>query len=169
MRKQIVYITTTLLLIGSLSLLIFAHDAVLPLLEDINQDGIVNIEDLVLVAAAFGHTEDNQNADVNRDGITNILDLILVSNAFGETATADNSTYHEIQDYIFDKSCVNAACHAVPATAGGLDLSYELSYQNLVGQTPQNPADAAAGMKLVDPGTPDNSFILTKLTGPTAP
>ena len=169
MRKQIVYITTTLLLIGSLSLLIFAHDAVLPLLEDINKDGIVNIEDLVLVAAAFGHTEDNQNADVNRDGTTNILDLILVSSAFGETPTTDNSTYHEIQDYIFDKSCVNAACHAVPATAGGLDLSYELSYQNLVGQTPQNPAAAAAGMKLVDPGSPDNSFILTKLTGPTAP
>ena len=90
-------------------------------------------------------------------------------NPIGEAASDDNSTYHEIQKYIFDKSCTNTACHAAPANASKLNLTYEFSYQNLVGQTPLNPAAAAAGMKLVDPGEPENSFILTKLMGPTVP
>ena len=49
---------------------------------DVNGDGEVNILDLVLVANAFG--ESNQKADVNGDGEVNILDLVAVANAFGE-------------------------------------------------------------------------------------
>ena len=172
MRKQIVYITIILLLLGSLSLSTFAHDDAALLLEDVNQDGIVNIQDLVLVTAAFGQLVDRNaqhNPDVNRDGNVNVLDLVRVSNSFGETPKYDDSTYHEIQDYIFDKSCVNSACHGTPANAGGLNLAYEHSYQNLVGKTPRNPAASAAGMKLVDPSNIENSFLLTKLIGPTTP
>ena len=44
---------------------------------DINEDGVVNILDLVLVANALGETE----PDLNGDGIVNILDLVLVANA----------------------------------------------------------------------------------------
>lgn len=170
MRKRWFYLTIALLLMGiGFPLSTFTHDEASTLDEDINADGAVNIQDLVLIAAAFGASTDHnapQNPDVNRDGVVNILDLVRVRNHFGETATPDNSTYHEIQHYIFDKSCVNTACHGTPANAGGLNLAYDVSYQNLVGQTPKNPAAAATGMKLVDPGTPDNSFILTKLIGP---
>ena len=167
MRKQLVSLTTvSLFLLGSLSLLLFAHNAVFPLRADVNEDGIVNIQDLVLVASAFGDSAD-PNTDVNRDEKIDILDLVQVANHFGETAKQDTSTYHEIQHHIFDKSCVNTACHGAPANAGGLNLAYENSYRNLVGQTPKNPAAAAAGLKLVDPGNPDNSFIITKLIGPT--
>ena len=173
MRKQLVYITTvSLLLMGSLSFSTFAHNDVSPLLEDVNKDSIVDIRDLVLVAAAFGQPADRNvehNPDVNRDGTVDVLDLVRISNSFGETPKYDNSTYHEIQDYIFDKSCVNTACHGAPANAGGLNLAYENSYHSLVGQTPRNPTAAEANMKLVDPGNPENSFILTKLMGPTAP
>ncbi len=147
----------------------FAHNDVSTLLEDVNKDGTVNIQDLVLVAAAFGQPADRnalQNPDVNRDGTVNILDMIRVSNSFGETEVNDNSTYHEIQDYIFDKSCASSACHAAPANAGNLNLTYGLSYQDLVGRVPLNPAAAAAGMKLIDPGNPENSFLLTKLMDP---
>ncbi len=45
---------------------------------DINNDGIVNILDLVIVANAFGE----QQPDLNGDGIVNILDLVIVANAF---------------------------------------------------------------------------------------
>ncbi len=173
MRKQLVYITAvSLLLIGSQPFSTFAHNDVSPLLEDVNKDGIVNIRDLVLVAAAFGQPIDHNaehNPDVNRDSTVDVLDLVRVSNSFGETPKYDGSTYHEIQDYIFDKSCVNTACHGAPANAGGLNLAYENSYHSLVGQTPRNPAAAEASMKLVDPGNPENSFILTKLVGSTAP
>ena len=48
--------------------------------EDVNGDGIVNIQDLVLVASNLGETGQNA-ADVNSDGIVNIQDLVLVAGA----------------------------------------------------------------------------------------
>ena len=172
MLKTIVYITFALLIIGGVSFAAFAHEDLPLLLEDINRDGVVNIQDLVRVATAFGLTRngtDTLDADVNRDGIVNVLDLVRVSNSFGQTAPEEGSAYHDIQEYVFDKSCANSACHAAPANAGNLNLTYGLSYEDLIGVVPQNPAAVAAGMKLVDPGNPENSFLLTKLLGPTAP
>ena len=54
---------------------------------DVNKDGVVNIQDLTLVAANFGQTEPN-SADVNRDGIVNIADLVLVAGVIGTATTA---------------------------------------------------------------------------------
>ena len=48
-------------------------------------DGIINIQDLVAVAAALGETGETP-ADVNGDGIVNIQDLVAVAAALGETA-----------------------------------------------------------------------------------
>ena len=45
---------------------------------DVNGDGIVNIQDLVIVANAFGKAE----PDLNGDGVVNIQDLVIVANAF---------------------------------------------------------------------------------------
>ena len=47
---------------------------------DVNNDGMVNILDLTLVAQGFG--TDKPEADVNGDGFVNILDLVFVANAF---------------------------------------------------------------------------------------
>ena len=55
---------------------------------DINNDGIVDIRDLVLVSNSFG--EDipaHPKVDVNKDGKVNILDLLLVAVHFGESST----------------------------------------------------------------------------------
>ena len=46
---------------------------------DVNEDGVVNIQDLVIVANALGKAE----PDLNGDGVVNIQDLVLVANAFG--------------------------------------------------------------------------------------
>ena len=59
----------------------------LPLVGDINNDGVVNIQDLVIVGANFGKTGQN-DADVNGDGVVNIIDLVMVAGAFGQTAAA---------------------------------------------------------------------------------
>ncbi len=45
---------------------------------DVNGDGVVNIQDLVIVANAFGEAE----PDLNGDGVVNIQDLVIVANAF---------------------------------------------------------------------------------------
>ncbi|MDE0315422.1 MAG: T9SS type A sorting domain-containing protein [Candidatus Poribacteria bacterium] len=57
------------------------------LLEDVNNDGVVNITDLTLVASNFGATG-SHSADVNGDGVVNIVDLTRVAAAFGNTAGA---------------------------------------------------------------------------------
>ena len=54
---------------------------------DVNGDGIVNIQDLVLVASRFGKIGEN-DADVNGDNIVDIVDLVLVAGALGNTAGA---------------------------------------------------------------------------------
>ena len=55
--------------------------------RDVNGDGNVNIQDLVLVASNLGKTGQNA-ADVNEDGIVNIQDLVLVARVLGNTAAA---------------------------------------------------------------------------------
>ena len=45
---------------------------------DVNDDGVVNILDLVLVANALGKAE----PDLNGDGVVNVQDLVIVANAF---------------------------------------------------------------------------------------
>ena len=55
--------------------------------EDVNADGVVNILDLVAVAAKFGQTTDAGNADINADGTVDIRDLVLVAGAFDTAAS----------------------------------------------------------------------------------
>ncbi len=49
-----------------------------PPTADVNGDGVVNIQDLVIVANALGEAE----PDLNGDGVVNIQDLVIVANAF---------------------------------------------------------------------------------------
>ena len=51
---------------------------------DVNEDGVVNILDLVRTASQFGETGIGLPGDVNGDGMVNILDLVAVANRFSE-------------------------------------------------------------------------------------
>ena len=51
---------------------------------DVNEDGVVNILDLVSTASQFGETGTGLPGDVNGDGMVNILDLVAVANRFSE-------------------------------------------------------------------------------------
>ena len=57
---------------------------------DINQDGIVDIYDLILIASAYGSRpgspEWNPYADLNQDGIIDIYDLIIIASHYGQVA-----------------------------------------------------------------------------------
>ena len=58
---------------------------------DVNDDGVVNILDLVLVASRLGQTGTPNPADVNGDGVVNVQDLVLVANGFGDVAAAPSA------------------------------------------------------------------------------
>jgi len=55
---------------------------------DVNGDGTVNIQDLVLTASELGQSGEALTGDINGDGAVNILDLVLVSSHFGEDTKA---------------------------------------------------------------------------------
>ena len=55
---------------------------------DINNDGVIDIQDLFLVANSFGtETFEYPKVDVNRDGSVDIVDLLLVAAHFGESTS----------------------------------------------------------------------------------
>ena len=72
------------------------NDAPIYTQSDVNQDGTVNIQDLVIIANAIGHpgaADAELNADINADGVVDILDLVQVANDIGEGSAAAPAIY----------------------------------------------------------------------------
>ena len=78
--------------------------------SDVNQDGQVNVQDLILVAQHLGADASvNRQADVNSDGTINVLDLIVVAQHLGEsTAAAAPSSVDAIDILELDPAMVQA-------------------------------------------------------------
>ena len=65
---------------------------------DINGDGVINIQDLVLTASNLGKIGQNP-ADVNGDGSVNIVDLVLVAGALGTSAAAPSLHVQSLETF----------------------------------------------------------------------
>ena len=85
--------------------------------EDVNEDGIVNILDLVAIASNFGQTGENI-ADVNEDGVVDIVDLVLVAGALGSDAAAPS-----VWDRDLEVGLTHADVQQWLTQARGLDLT----------------------------------------------
>lgn len=70
-------------------------------------------------------------------------------------------TLESIQTNIFDQSCAVSTCHVGNNAPLGLDLSAGNARQNLVGV----PSIWNSNLDRVDPGNPDDSFLIIKLEG----
>ena len=65
---------------------------------DVNQDGMVNILDVILVAQNLGQKQPSHpRADANRDGQVNILDLVFIAERLGEKVAAAPSQMDAIE------------------------------------------------------------------------
>jgi hypothetical protein len=73
-------------------------------------------------------------------------------------------TFSEIQANVFTPSCATSNCHAGTLLGGGLDLTAANSYAMLVGVA----STQSAGVQRVNPGNPNNSYLIQKLEGPGA-
>ena len=93
-----------------------------------------------------------------------ILSALLVASL--PTLASAQSTLQSIGT-IFQANCTTG-CHSGGNPSANLDLSGNSSalMAALVNVTPVNPAAAAKGRKLVDPGYPNNSFLLYKCAYP---
>ena len=126
------------------------------------------------VASVLDGTAPCPALDRDGDGVAIVGEMIAAVNALlaGCPATATPTetpaaTLEVIQATIFSPRCAIPTCHDAAIASGGLALiDAQTSHDNLVGVDPMIEAARLAGMKRVDPSHPDNSFLLTKLTGP---
>ncbi len=59
---------------------------------DVNEDGIVNVVDVYMVASALGHVDpENSRVDVNGDGVVDKHDLIIVAQHLDEETTPQSA------------------------------------------------------------------------------
>jgi hypothetical protein len=74
--------------------------------------------------------------------------------------------FAQIQDDIFTPRCAIPICHDSASQSGSLVLETGASFDELVGVEPFTPAAQRDGFLRVDPGDPDNSFLVIKLELP---
>ena len=60
---------------------------------DINNDGVVDLQDLILISSNFGsEAPETPKVDVNKDGIVDIIDLLIVATHYGESTNTGAPT-----------------------------------------------------------------------------
>jgi hypothetical protein len=140
---------------------------------DCDGDGTVGVDELVravTMALDGGGTAQCPPADADGNGTLSIAELVAAVGKAIHGCAASGATLTEIQSTIFDTTCAVTFCHSAtfPGSipAGNLDLTDGNSFAQLVGVQADNISARDAGYPRVDPGNPDNSFIVIKLEGP---
>ena len=82
-----------------------------------------------------------------------------------------DSTFEVVQRVIFDgHGCTSATCHGSSAPAGGLDLSADVAYDNLVDHPPETVStDRFPGLARVTPGSKERSLLWLNVAAATLP
>jgi hypothetical protein len=140
---------------------------------DCDGDGTVSVGELVDgVGGALGHGT-CAAFDVDADDTISVRELIMAVDAsmntcvpFATPTPTLPATFAAIQESIFSPRCAIPTCHDSAVRSGGLNLEPDESYDELVGVEPTVDAAREAGQLRVDPGDPENSFLLIKLEGP---
>ena len=101
------------------------------LASDVNRDGQVNVQDLILVAQYLGEDASvNRQSDVNGDGVINVLDLIVVAQHLGESTAAAPSLIVAIDNLGLDPTMIQAWIAQAEAKSDG-SLAFQQGIANL--------------------------------------
>ncbi len=76
-------------------------------------------------------------------------------------ADDDEPTLENVQETVFNTSCAVSGCHAGASPQQGLDLSPGVAGANLIGVDSRE----LPSFKRVDPGNPDDSYLVMKIEG----
>ena len=141
---------------------------------DCDGDGAVAVNELILgVRSALDGEILCAACDRNGDGMVTIAELVAAVSAalsgcpLTPTPTATVVVSLDvIQRTIFSPRCAIPTCHTAQAMAGSLVLDADSAHDELVAVEPFIDTARAAGLLRVDPGHPENSFLLVKLEGP---
>ncbi len=74
---------------------------------DVNQDGTVNIQDLVIIASSIGMIPHNPRADANGDGSVNVLDLVAVYTSGQWLQSAEHTKVNDSNEAALTAPSVN--------------------------------------------------------------
>jgi len=134
---------------------------------DCNSDGTVTVNEVVVcVNMALGTSDACHACDANGDGTVTINEIIgAVDAALNGCGAVPTVTLAEIQESIFTPLCATLGCHSGPSPTGNLSLEDGQSHTQLVNVAPFVTLAAQAGQLRVDPGHPENSFLLVKVSG----
>jgi hypothetical protein len=141
---------------------------------DCDGSGEVSVNELILgVASSLDGEIHCPACDRNGDGEIEISELVAAVNSALDGCPSTPTptpvppvTFTTIQETIFSPRCNLPTCHTAAAKAGNLILDPDHAYAALVGVEPNIDTARLAGLKRVDAGHPENSFLLVKLQGP---
>jgi len=141
---------------------------------DCDGNGAVSVSELIRgVGDALQATHNCPAMDFDESGTVSVGELVAaVRSALAgctppptPTATLP-ATLQSIQTTIFSPRCAVPTCHDSSFHSGDLILQADESYAALVEVKPAIDTARMAGLLRVDPGDPENSFLLVKLQGP---
>ena len=81
----------------------------------------------------------------------------------GAGGSSFGPNFSEIQTNVFTPNCATSGCHAGSGSAG-LNLEAANSYMNIVGVA----SSQQSGLQLINPGNPNDSYLIQKMEGTAA-
>lgn len=81
-----------------------------------------------------------------------------------DSGEALSATLSSIQENIFTPTCATSGCHSATSASGGLSLAAGEAFDGLV----DTPSSQLLEMNRVEPGDPDNSYLVHKISGTQA-
>ena len=135
-----------------------------PVPEDVNRDGVVDIDDLVFVAQRYRQTGTNA-ADINGDQVVNVVDLILVAAAVDAAEAAP--ALHVLDQSVFTPTQLRQWI-AEARASGNTSLPYQkgiLMLEHLLALLP--PEETTLLANYPNPFNPE-TWIPYQLAAPTA-
>ncbi len=132
----------------------------------IDLTGAINMDDvyqLTLDGTSSDPLTDEQGVVLDGDGDDNPGGDFI--STFTVSTPMTSTTLTQIQAETFSVSCAVSGCHAGSMPAAGMNLSAGQAFSNIVGV----PSFGNPMLDRVEPGDPDNSFLVQRIEGTALP